>query len=53
MLFIFTSEGYHVHCSGTILAILVKEHKRNISMNFFLRSSNRPRRCCLKIFLYF
>ena len=46
---IFSSGGYFVQLSGTILAILVKGHKRNITLTLghWLRKS-----CILKVFLF-
>ena len=35
---IFSSGGHFVQCSGTILAILVEGHPRNISVELFSQS---------------
>ena len=50
---IFSSGNHFVQQSRTILAILVKGRKRNISMKFFLKSGHWPLRCCLQVFLFF
>ena len=50
---IFSSGGHFVQQSGTILAILVEGHPRNISVKFFLKSFLWSRmRCNLKVFLF-
>ena len=43
---IFSSGGHFVQKSGTILAILVEGHSRNISVIFFLKSVHGSRRKC-------
>ena len=52
--FLFLSSGGHfVQWSGTILAILVEDHPRNISVKLILKSGHWPRRRChLKVFLF-
>ena len=50
---IFSSGGHFVQQSGTILAILVEGHPRNISVKFFLKSFLWSRmRYNLKVFLF-
>ena len=49
---ISNSGGHFFFPAATILAILVEGHARNISMIFFLKSDNWPRRRCrLKVLL--
>ena len=50
---IFSNGRHYVHLSGTILEILVKEHKRNISMKFILKPGHLHKSSCrFKIFLF-
>ena len=51
---IFSSHSHFVQWSGTILAILVEGHARNISVNFFESGHwlRRRRRCRLNVFLF-
>ena len=46
----FCSGGHFVQQSGTVLAILVKGHSRNISVKLFGYWPRR--RCHLKVFLF-
>ena len=51
-LFFFSSGGHFVQPNGTILTILVKGRKRDISVTI-LKFDHRPeRRCRLKVFLF-
>ena len=49
---IFSSGGHFVQPSRTILAILVKDHKKNTSMNTLKSGHWLQRRCFLKAFLF-
>ena len=50
---IFSSDGHFVQQSGTILAILVESHPRNIFCEIILKSAHWPwRRCRSKVFLF-
>ena len=50
--FIFSSGGHFVKPKVTILAILVKGHKRNISVKLFWKNGHRPE-MLFKGFFYF